>query len=112
MGENAACNFLKSKGYKILERNYRKSYGEVDIIAVDKNTLVFIEVKTRTTNSYGTPFDAISRSKIAQIIKTASYYKYVVHQKLSDDMRIDAIGVIVKNMKVVSIEHIENVSTS
>lgn len=110
MGENAACTFLERKGYKILERNFRKSYGEVDIIAIDKDTVVFIEVKTRTTSSYGTPFDAISRTKMAQIIKTATYYKYIAHKNLPEDMRIDAIGVILKDAKIVSIEHIENVT--
>ncbi len=59
IGENAAAEFLKKKGYVILERNFRKGYGEIDIIAVKKGTLVFVEVKTRSSDKFGTPLDAI-----------------------------------------------------
>jgi len=110
LGENAACEFVKKKGYKILERNFRKSYGEIDIIALDRDVLVFIEVKTRSTDCYGTPFDAISISKLEQIVKGAQYYKYILHPEFPDAMRIDAIGVFVEKEKVRSIEHLIGVS--
>lgn len=110
LGENAACNYLESKSYKILERNFRKGYGEIDIIALDKQTLVFIEVKTRSSSRYGTPFEAISPSKLRNIIKGANFYKYVLHPQLPDLLRIDAIGVTVVGNKVLAIEHIENIS--
>lgn len=110
LGENAACEYLKGIGYQILERNFRKGYGEVDIIAREKDVLIFVEVKTRTTFSYGTPFDSIASEKIRQIVKAAKYYKYILHNELPDDLRIDAVGVIVKGGKVTSIEHIKNVT--
>ena len=62
-GEDIAVVFLKKKGWKILERNYRKQYGEIDIIARKQNLLIFIEVKNRTTDSYGGGLYAINRKK-------------------------------------------------
>lgn len=110
MGENAACDYLLKKGYKILERNFRKGYGEIDIIALDKKTLVFVEVKTRSSAKFGTPFEAISPSKLNLLIRGASFYKYVLHPELPDELRIDAIGVTVWGNEVINIEHLENIS--
>lgn len=110
LGEEMACEYLKKQGYQILERNFRKSYGEIDIIARKGDVVVFVEVKTRTNNSFGTPFDAIAPHKLQQIIKGAKYYVYILHPDLPDNLRIDAIGVIVKDGRVISLEHRENVS--
>lgn len=110
LGEDAACKYLINKGYKILERNFRKAYAEIDIIALHNNSLVFIEVKTRSSNSFGTPFDSISGSKLRLLSNAAKHYKYVLHPELPDDIRIDAIGVMVKGDKIVSIEHLEGIS--
>jgi len=110
IGEDAACNFLLKKGYKILERNFRKGYGEIDIIATHKGVLVFIEVKTRSSSRYGTPFDAISSGKLKTLLKGANFYKYMLHNELPDAMRVDAIGVIVWGGEILSIEHRENIS--
>lgn len=67
-GEDLACRYLEKRGYKILERNKHYSrFCEIDIIAEYKNTLVFVEVKTRTTNDFGTPFEAITKSKYENI---------------------------------------------
>lgn len=109
LGETAACEYLIKKGYKILERNFRKSYGEIDIIALQNKTLIFVEVKTRTNDQYGTPFDSISPTKLKTLKKGAEFYAYVLHPNLGNDIRMDAIGVMVKNGKVASIEHIEGV---
>lgn len=111
LGEDSAVNFLLNKGYKILERNFRKGYGEIDIIATHNNILVFIEVKTRSQTRFGTPFEAITRSKLKILIRGANYYKYVLHPELPDDIRIDAIGVIVKEGLVLAIEQVENISS-
>lgn len=110
IGEDASCVFLEKKGYKILERNFRKGYGEIDIIALHKDTLVFIEVKTRSSNAYGAPFEAISPHKLRLLIKGANFYKYILHPELTENMRIDAIGVMVWGSEVLSIEHLQNVS--
>ena len=73
-GEDAAVRYLEKMGYTILERNYRLRTGEVDIIARDKEYLVFIEVKTRRSATFGSPFEAVDARKQQQILKIASAY--------------------------------------
>lgn len=74
LGEKAATKYLDSLGYKILETNFTSKYGEIDIIAKSKTTLIFIEVKNYKNNSLVTPYAAISKTKQHKIIKTAQYY--------------------------------------
>lgn len=109
-GEDLAAKFLKEKGYKIIDRNFRKGYGEIDIIAVKDKILVFVEVKTRTGNLYGSPFEQISYFKLKSLIKTAQFYK-LINPKLPESLRIDAISVLLDySNNPVNIEHIENIS--
>ena len=70
-GEERACELLKKNGLKIVERNYRCPSGEVDIIARDSKTLVFVEVKTRASEDYGEPSRAVDRAKQRHILRTA-----------------------------------------
>lgn len=91
-GEELAVNFLKKQGYQILERNFKKRYGEIDIIALDKDTLVFIEVKTRFSEEYGSPEESVTPWKLKQIAKTGQFYK-LLHPELPDSLRIDVIAV-------------------
>lgn len=109
LGEDLAEKFLKQKGYKIIERNFRKGYGEIDIIATFQNTLVFIEVKTRTSNLYGGAIEAIAYHKIKSLIKTSQFYK-MLHPNLPDSMRIDAILIDLDSSGVKNIEHVENIT--
>lgn len=110
LGEELAAKFLEKKGYKIIERNFRKGYGEIDIIAVYKNTLVFVEVKTRTTSLFGTPLEQISYFKLKSLVKTAKFYKHL-NPNLPEALRIDAISVILdENNGTNEIEHMENIS--
>ena len=113
LGENKACEYLKKLGFKIIERNFRKGYGEIDIVAIDiiekEKVLVFIEVKTRTSNSYGSPLEAITYWKLKSLIKTAQYYK-MTHRNLPDALRIDAVSVLLNGNNVESIELTRNIS--
>jgi putative endonuclease len=109
IGEDIAANYLKKIGYKIIERNFRKGYGEIDIVAIHKNILIFVEVKTRTSNLYGGSIEAISYLKLHKLIRTCEYYK-ILHQNLPDTMRIDAILIDLKDGEAKSIQHIENIS--
>ena len=105
-GEDIAKNFLIKKGFKILETNYRQSrVAEIDIIAEDKNTLVFIEVKTRTSLNYGHPFEAISQSKINKINSAILAYLSVNDRKYSS-YRFDGIAII--GLENPTIEHIKD----
>ena len=107
-GEHIACEYLKKLGWKILEKNFRYSkYAEIDIIAKESNTIVFIEVKTRTTSNFGHPFEAINTKKINNIYKaTLSYLQST--QERYEDYRIDIISILGNpNPKI---EHIKNIS--
>ena len=78
--EDLAVWYLKKNGYKILEQNYRTQLGEIDIIAKDKKTLVFVEVKGRRSDRYGSPKWAITPQKKRQVSKVALYYLKVTKQ--------------------------------
>lgn len=105
-GEDLAYEYLKKKGYTILERNYRKQYSEIDIIALtpDKKIVVFVEVKARSSHAFGTPLEAITPWKIKLLLKTIALY-ISSHKNLPEQQRIDAIAVTNE-----VIEHIQNVT--
>jgi putative endonuclease len=91
-GERAAEKFLRRQRYTIVERNYRCASGEVDLIALDRSTIVFVEVKTRTQPGFGSPFEAVDSRKQRQIQRTAQYYltKNRLHER---NARFDVVGV-------------------
>jgi putative endonuclease len=76
-GEDRAARFLAGRGYTILERNYRTQSGEIDLIALHRGEVVFVEVKTRTSDAYGAPELAVNPQKQRRMIRTAlGYIKY------------------------------------
>lgn len=106
-GEDLACKFLEKNGYKIIERNKSFSkFCEIDIIAQIKNTLVFVEVKTRKTNSFGSPLEAITKTKYSHIKQGALTYLGENSKKFSN-FRIDAIGITLEPK--VEIKHLQNI---
>lgn len=106
-GEAFAARILKKKGYKIRETNYRSPLGEVDIIAMDGKTLVFIEVKTRRNNLFGIPAEAVNSRKQIQIAKTAQYY--LASKKLNNQpARIDVVSILAKEGREMEAEIITN----
>lgn len=108
IGENIACKYLEEKGYRILEKNYRYSrMSEIDLIAIDKDTLVFVEVKTRSTENCGHPFEAVDSKKIEHIYQTALFYLQQTEHQYTK-YRIDVISVI--NLQSPKIEHLKNIS--
>lgn len=74
IGEDVAAKFLAKKGFKIVERNFKSKLGEIDIVALDGDTLVFVEVKKRTTAKFGLPREAVDFNKQQKLIKNALYY--------------------------------------
>lgn len=107
-GEDIACDYLINKGHKILERNYRTKFGEIDIISEYKNKIVFIEVKTRKSLKFGIPELAVDKRKLMKIIKTATYYSKV-NAIPWEKIRIDVISIEIRDDKPV-IRHHENIS--
>ena len=92
IGEELACKYLSQNGYKILERNFRIRGGEIDIVAKDGDTLVYVEVKTRSSNQFGTPEESITVKKIRFLERAAKFYR-LKRYNLSQSERIDAVSV-------------------
>lgn len=110
-GENIAVQFLKKQGYIILDRNFRARPGELDIVAIFADTLIFVEVKTRIGLSFGLPEEAITPRKLREIIKTSQFYKYM-HPQLPDAMRIDVIAIVLSETgNAVSLRHIKSITS-
>lgn len=103
-GEQIAANHLVNKGYAILERNWRFGKYELDIIAETENFLVVVEVKSRSTDTWEHPKDAITNSKIRFMVNAAE--AYVVKNNIDKEVRFDVISTIQKGLDW-EIEHIE-----
>lgn len=101
--ELIATNYLKQKGYKILENNYKNIIGEIDIICQDNDIIVFVEVKHRTSAKFGRPIEAITSHKLMKIRQTATgYLKF--KRKLDSSVRFDAIEILDDEIR-----HIQNI---
>jgi len=95
LGEKLAKRFLEERDYQIICQNFRSRQGEIDIIAKDKDeTIVFVEVKTRTSLEFGNPAEAVDVNKIDHMIKTAKYYLYLNKIK-EGNLRFDVIEVFI-----------------
>ena len=105
-GERLAEQYLKKKGYKIVERNYRCRGAELDLIVLDRRVIVFVEVKTRTGHGFGSPFEAVEFRKQQKMIQAAQYFlnEKKLHQR---DARFDVVGISWPRGEPV-VEHIEN----
>lgn len=91
-GERLAAGFLRGRGYSVLETNYRTRGGEIDIVAMDGKCLVFVEVRTRKSLSFGTPEESISAVKMNRIRMTARQYLQE-REGLPEDWRIDVVAI-------------------
>lgn len=91
-GERAACAYLEQQGYRILETNHRIPAGEIDIVAREGDCLVFVEVRTRRGNAYGTPEESITPAKRAKLIELAQSYVQT-HEDSPELWRIDVVGI-------------------
>lgn len=107
IGEQAVAKFLKRYGYKILAQNYRCKLGEIDIIAKDGQVLVFIEVKTRSGTSYGSPAAAVNIRKQRQISKAAQCY-LAEHSLFDSPARFDVVSVLCDHNNNHHFDHINN----
>jgi len=103
-GESLAIRYLKKKGFEMMERNFRARFGEIDIIAIDEDMLVFVEVKMKRSGQFGDPGEMITEKKLAKIKRTAEYY--LQEKELGDiGWRIDAV--LIREGKI---EHLEGVT--
>ena len=90
-GEDIAVKYLKKKGYVIAERNFHTRYGEIDIIARKDDVFIFIEVKRRSSESYGSASDAVTSTKQRKIIRSAEFY--CITEKIQPLCRFDVIAI-------------------
>ncbi len=106
-GEAIAEAYLRGKGFTILEKNYRGKTGEIDIVARDGDSLVFVEVKARRNLAYGAPQLAVTPFKQRQISRTA--LTWLAHRKKPDAIaRFDVVAILLPEGEVPQIEHIRN----
>ncbi len=111
LGEKLASDFLKKRGYRILETNYRCPEGEIDIVAKHKDFLAFVEVRTKTSLGFGSPEESITPAKKERMRATALHYQQT-HSNLPLLWRIDVMAVELNQKGELSrIELIENAVT-
>ena len=103
-GENLAVRFLIEKGYSVVQRNHRTPFGEIDIIAQDGDTIVFIEVKTRRDTFFGYPFEAVTKRKINKLKNSALFY--LKKQRRASRARFDVLSIFNTDSGRFEIEHI------
>jgi putative endonuclease len=101
-----AERYLQEKGYRVLERNYRCPVGELDLVALDRRAVVFVEVKTRTDDRFGVPLEAVHPRKQKKMIRAALFFlsQRRLHHR---DARFDVVGVSFKG-DAPTVEHIQN----
>jgi putative endonuclease len=104
-GERRAAGFLKRLGMRIIERNYKAPTGEVDIIAMDGDTLVFVEVKARKGEGFGSPLEAVDLKKQKRITRAALFYMSNLREQ--PPARFDVIGIMLKGWRA-EVEHIRD----
>ncbi|WP_408609556.1 YraN family protein [Candidatus Nitrosacidococcus tergens] len=93
--EQLACDYLLAYGLSLIQRNYRCPYGEIDLIMEDRDSLIFIEVRYRTHNSFGSALESITTIKQHKIITTAQHYLHKM-ERIDKPCRFDAIGITPK----------------
>ena len=107
IGEDFACEYLEKNHYQILERNFVSYQGEIDIIALEDNEIVFIEVKTRTQILCGLPSESVNKSKKKQLYKVAEYYLYA-NNLLDTKVRFDVIEIYLHGSNSFQLNHIKD----
>ena len=107
IGEELAYHFLSREGYKILLKNYECALGEIDLIAKESGALIFVEVKTRSSEALGSPAESVTHQKRQQIIKVAQYYlkRYGIKDV---SCRFDVVSILIPRGEKPRIEVIKN----
>jgi putative endonuclease len=110
LGETKAVEYLKNNSYKILARNFRSRFGEVDIIAKDKDFLVLVEVKTRSSLSYGRPEEIVNSQKIRSIVRVGQFFQ-LKYSLFHLSLRVDIIAIeMTKKGELLSLRHFKNIT--
>jgi len=105
-GERVAVAHLEAKGYRIRARNFRCREGEIDIVAEDGDCLVFVEVRTRRGNAFGTPAESVTAAKERRLLTVARAYLQE-HADVPSNQRIDVVAVELSRGRLLPVQHIE-----
>jgi putative endonuclease len=105
-GEKAAVDYLLRKSFRILAKNYRLRFGEIDIIAKKGKTLIFCEVKTRESSRFGEPFEAVTEAKRERLKKLAEGY-LLAEKPDFEEIRFDVISIFIDKEKSIFVNHLE-----
>jgi putative endonuclease len=109
-GEALAAKYLEDRGYQIIEQNFTSRYGELDLVARDGDSIVFVEVKTRTSSAFGEPEDSVTPEKLERIINTALLWLQA-NPDQPDDWRIDVVAILMDHQnQIEDIQHFINVA--
>jgi len=109
-GEKMAEDFLKGKGYRLLERQFRTRFGEIDLIMQQGNTVVFVEVKTRTSHRFGLPEEAVTAQKKSHMFKAAETWLTSRDMIEETDCRFDVVAITLSDDGTAQrLEHFENI---
>lgn len=105
-GEKIAAKFLRKQGYRIIEKNYHSRLGEIDIVAKENESIVFVEVKTRCSTDFGLPEEALSYDKRRRLSKLA--LGYLAHRRIKDtNCRFDVVSILMDNNRANKVKHIK-----
>lgn len=109
IGEKIAEDYLVEKGYQVLDHKFITRFGELDLVTLDRDCVVFVEVKARTSMAFGTPEDSITPAKLERLEKAALLWMQA-HPSAPDDWRIDAIAILLdSHQKPLEIRHFANI---
>ena len=106
-GEDLAAQYLNDRGYQIVDRNWRCSTGEIDLVALHHDRYIFVEVKTRNGTGFGHPFEAITSNKVSRMRKLVAQW-CIANEKAGVRVRLDAIAVLISGGRV-AVEHLKQV---
>ena len=108
LGENIALEYAQQQGYQIIQRNFRCKSGEIDLIAQDKHIVVFIEVRTKTSDAYGPAYNSVTLTKQQQVKRVALGY-IAEHNLVNTQFRFDVIGIILDpKTQQPQLDHLQN----
>jgi putative endonuclease len=105
-GEEEAVAYLRSLGWRILDRNWRCEHGEIDVVALDGAELVVVEVKTRRSRSYGDPLEAVTARKLTRLCVLAGAWRRAHRQVRAASTRIDLVGVLLPRHETPVVDHL------
>jgi putative endonuclease len=110
-GEQLACRYLADNGFTILDRNWRCARGEIDVVAQDSDAIVVCEVKTRTSELFGAPFEAVTRRKVARLRRLAMLWldSHPLVQRTGLTVRIDVVSILKPRLGTAQITHLRGV---